>query len=351
MRTFRRNGFTLAELLTVISIIVLLVAVLSPVLKDIYAYQRRIACTNNLEQLGVAYSNIYSTRQMKGERGIGTLGSGWPKQFETYVSGAKQVFWCPEAEGEGEWEKASLEQYYNEVYIGTTYQGAMSLSENASPFVWKLSETQFNVFLSSPGHGRGYNYTGYVPDANPNVYYYLLEDNAWRGGGDMDFWDVNYKVETDGINYKLTVYPGYTAYHHNLTLGTGPGKKILIGEAQQRRGETVEVKGKGVASYGINTVADQVVPGSGGKILIMDYDLEIAAGSLYDETGERAKQLSERWIPDPNNPSNGPKFARHGKKANVLFTDGHVKLMPVADIHPGIIKNCEEYWDPRQDYR
>ena len=89
------------------------------------------------------------------------------------------------AEGEGEWEKASLEQYYNEVYIGTNYQGAMSLSENNSPFVWRLSETDFNAFLKAPGHGRGFNYQGYVPDGNPNVYYYLLEDNAWRGGGDM----------------------------------------------------------------------------------------------------------------------------------------------------------------------
>lgn len=345
------RGFTLAELMIVVAIIALLVAVILPVFHGVYAHQRYTECTSNLRHLGVIYSNIFTTRQMKNERSVGSLGPGWPKQFQQYASGETKVFWCPGAEGEGTWEKASLDQYYNEVYIGANYQGAMSLSENTSPFVWRLSETQFKIFLSSPGHGKSYNYTGYKPDSNPNVYYYLLEDNAWRGGGDMDFWDVNYRVETDGINYKLTVEPGYTAYYHNLTLGTGPGKTILIDGAQRKRGETVDIRGKGVASYGMNTVADQVSPGTGGKILIMDFDLEIAAGSQYDLTGQYVKQLAERWIPDPNNPSNGPTFARHYKKANVLFTDGTVKLMSISDIHPSILANQIRYWDPREEDR
>lgn len=341
-----RRAFTLAELLTVIAVIALLLAVLMPAFNGVFEHERMVACQHNLKELGQVYGTIYSTRQMKGERGIGTLGHGWPKQFATYASGSKEVFWCPSGEGEGKWEQASLDQYYDEVYIGDTYQGAMSLSENASPFVWRLSETQYNEFLAAPGHGKGYNYHGYVPDSTPNVYYYLLEDNAWRGGGDMDFWDVNYRVETDGINYKLTVKPGYTGYHHNLILGQGASRKVLIPEVQQHQNETVEVKGKGIATYGINTVADQVLPGSGGKILIMDFDVEVAAGSPYDETGERAGQLLTKWVPDPNNPANGPRFARHYKKANVVFTDGSVKLMPIADIHPDIPGNCEKYWDP-----
>jgi prepilin-type N-terminal cleavage/methylation domain-containing protein/prepilin-type processing-associated H-X9-DG protein len=347
MKRTSRRAFTLAELMTVVSVIALLAAVLVPALSSVFDYQRMIACKNNLEQLGVAYGTIYYTRQVKGERGIGSLGHGWPKQFSTYVSGSKKVFWCPAGEGEGKWEKASLDQYYDEVYIGANYQGAMSLSENASPFVWRLSETQFRQFLASPGHGRGYSYTGYTPDSNPDVYYYLLEDNAWRGGGDMDFWDVNYRVETDGINYKLTVATGYTAYFHNLILGQGASRKVLIPDVQKHNGQTVEVKGKGVATYGLNTVGDQVLPGTGGKILIMDYNLEVAAGSQYDETGERARQLVKDWIPDPNNPSNGPRFARHYRKANVLFTDGSVKLMRISDIHPGIVGNCAKYWDPQ----
>ena len=248
-------------------------------------------------------------------------------------------------------EKASLANYYDEVYIGSAYQGARSLAETGCPWIWRLSQTQFNVFWNTPGHGQNYHYVangGYKPDSNPNLYYYLMEDMGWQsGGGDQDFWDVMYKVETDDINYKLTVVSGYTGYTHNLLLGNGPGKKILIADCYNKNGVSVEVKGKGVASYGVNTVADQVLPGTGGKILILDYDVITAAGSPYDETGDRAKQLAKDWQPDPNNPANGPRFARHMRKADVLFTDGSVKLMPIADIHPGIPKNCAQYWDPK----
>jgi len=351
MNIFAKRGFTLAELLVVIAVIALLVAVLMPVLNSAFVYQRYVNCAHNLSELGVAYGTMYSSRRMIGLPGIGALGSGWPKQFETFVSGSRSVFWCPAAGTEGVMEKASLANYYDEVFIGSAYQGARSLAETGCPWIWRLSQTQFDVFWNTPGHGQNYPYVangGYKPDSNPNVYYYLMEDMGWQsGGGDQDFWDVMYKVETDGINYKLTVVSGFTGYWHNLLLGNGPGKKILIEDCYHKNGVSVEVKGKGVATYGVNTVADQVLPGTGGKILILDYDVVTAAGSPYDETGDRAKQLAKDWQPDPNNPANGPRFARHWRKANVLFTDGSVHLMPIADIHPGIPKNCAQYWDPK----
>jgi prepilin-type N-terminal cleavage/methylation domain-containing protein/prepilin-type processing-associated H-X9-DG protein len=341
------RGFTLAEVLVVIAVIALLVAVLMPVLDGAFAHQRYINCAHNLGQLGVAYGTMYSSRRMNRETGIGALDSGWPKQFEPFVSGSLSVFWCPAAGGEGVMKKASLDAYYDEVYISGVYQGAMSLSESANIWVWRLSQTQFDVFKNSPGHGQGYPYTGYKPDSNPNVYYYLLEDNAWQGGGDKDFWDIIFKIETDGINYKITCVVGVTGYLHNFYVVKGGVKNIIWADCRNFNGQTVEVKGVGVASYGINTVADQVLPGRGGKILIMDYDVITAAGSPYDETGGRAGQLAKDWQPDPNNPANGPRFARHYRKANVLFTDGSVKLMPIAEIHPAIPRNCAQYWNPK----
>ena len=52
----RRRGFTLVELLVVISIIALLIALLLPALAKARALAVSVICESNLRQLGVTYS-------------------------------------------------------------------------------------------------------------------------------------------------------------------------------------------------------------------------------------------------------------------------------------------------------
>jgi len=320
-----RGAFTLVELLVVIVILALLMALLVPSLRGVWARFHMTRCQTNLAHIYQAF-RLRAADEAMGVKEAYAV-PAWPSVLLPYLENDESQFKCPETSG-------ALPTIIPEPTLRFFYPGKPWFTTLAEgPYVLKLSQTQYDDLKS-----KGYIVERktvppefrlkYVPDSNPNLFWYCSED--WHEPQtDYDFEDIRVKVVNDGkgkVTMEFFKGVGYAAQLWD------EGGKVLVNPVVTGATYTYEMNVE--ASYGMNSYARDV-GGAGGKILVMDYLLLVAS-------------TNNNWKDsffDPNK-SDLPLFARHFGMANVLFSDGSVRAERPEDIDPITSTVAKRWWEP-----
>ena len=83
--TQSRRGFTLVELLVVIAIIGILIGLLLPAVQAAREAARRMQCTNNLKQFGLAFQNYHDANNALMAGTNGANGLTWAYKVLPYI--------------------------------------------------------------------------------------------------------------------------------------------------------------------------------------------------------------------------------------------------------------------------
>jgi hypothetical protein len=185
---------------------------------------------------------------------------------------------------------------------------------------------------SSPPPNGSNNYNMSDPGSAQNNHYQLWIDDE-PGKGDSDFNDIGFDVTVNGDGTVKVVTLKKDA-GDSFDLNSAETGETLIANVGAGSAATVNVSG-GRASYAFNGLSEY------GK-LIMKPD-KIIALDYYSGTAKPGSDRESDWKRDK---TGTPRFARHNRKVNILFSDYSVRLTDWYAIDFFRNPNCVKMlWD------